>query len=165
LNAKKTGNIALVVGDISNPITARYTKGIEEEAFRNNSSLIICNTGFDLAEEARYFVNLIEKRIDGIIIASSGQRYAYIDEVIARKIPLVFITRKPIEIGAIEWAEDQFKAGRYVPDTPQKAVKTIIRSTQKGLKDRMKYQKVKNADGSIRRGIINEIMRVPQFPK
>jgi len=97
LNAKKTGNIALLVGDISNPITAKYTKGVEEEALRNNSNLIICNTKFDPVEEARCIVSLIEKKVDGIIIASSGQKSDYIDEIIERKIPLVFITRKPIE--------------------------------------------------------------------
>jgi hypothetical protein len=68
-------------------------------------------------------------------------------------------------IGAIQWAEDQFKAGKYIPDTPKKAVKAILKSTQKNLKDRIKYQKVKNYDGSIRRSVINEIMRVPEFPK
>ena len=97
LNAKKTGNIALLVGDISNPITAKYTKGVEEEAHRNNCNLIICNTRFDAADEARCIISLIEKKIDGIIIASSGQKSNYIDEIIERKIPLVFITRKPIE--------------------------------------------------------------------
>ena len=97
LNARKTGNIALLVGDISNPITAKYTKGVEEEALRNNSNLIICNTGFNPAKEASHIVSLIEKKVDGIIIASSGQKSDYIDEVIARNIPLVFITRKPIE--------------------------------------------------------------------
>jgi len=97
LNTKKTGNIALIVGDISNPITAKYTKGVEEEALRNNSNLIICNTGFNTVEEARHIVSLIEKKVDGIIIASSGKKSDYIDEIIARRIPLVFITRKPIE--------------------------------------------------------------------
>jgi DNA-binding LacI/PurR family transcriptional regulator len=84
------------VGDISNPITAKYTKGIEEVALKNDSSLIICNTGFRVEEEERSIINLIEKRIDGIILASSGEKSEYIDEVITRGIPLVFITRKPI---------------------------------------------------------------------
>ena len=97
LNANRTGNIALIVGDISNPITAKYTKGVEEEALRNNSNLIICNTKFDTAEEARCIVSLLEKKVDGIILASSGQKSDYIDEIIDRKIPLVFITRKPIK--------------------------------------------------------------------
>jgi len=68
-------------------------------------------------------------------------------------------------IASIQWAEDQFKAGKYIPDTPKKAVKAILKSTQENLKNRIKYQKFKNRDGSIRRGVINEIMRAPQFPK
>ena len=94
LNAQVTGNIAMIVGDIANPITAKYTKGVEEVAAQNNSSLIICNTGFDHYKEARYIVSQIEKRVDGIIIASSGKNEEYIQEINARNIPLVFITRK-----------------------------------------------------------------------
>jgi predicted AAA+ superfamily ATPase len=46
-------------------------------------------------------------------------------------------------IDAIQWAEGQFKAGKYIPDTPKKAVKAIISSTQKNLKDKISIKRSK----------------------
>lgn len=68
-------------------------------------------------------------------------------------------------IDAIQWTEGQFKAGSYTPDTPKKAVRVIVNSTKKNLKEMIKYRKVKNHDGSFRKGVINEIMSKPQLPK
>lgn len=100
LTKRSTGNIALVLSDIANPISAQYTKGVELIANQQDYNLIVCNTGFDLENEIRYITKLIEKHVDGIIIAPSGNKKEHIEEVIKRGIPLVFLSRKVYGINA-----------------------------------------------------------------
>ena len=72
LHTKTSSTVALVVGDISNPITAAYTKAVENVVFSHNCNLIVCNTGFAIDKEISYVNMLVEKQIDGVVIAPSG---------------------------------------------------------------------------------------------
>jgi LacI family transcriptional regulator len=97
---KKTLNIALVVSDISNPITASYAKGVEDEAFERGYNVILCNTGFDLEREQKVVRVLLEKQIDGIIMAPCRKGEDHILEIQKRGIPIVFLTRRVQNVAA-----------------------------------------------------------------
>lgn len=109
LTKHSTGNIALVLSDIANPISAIYAKGVESVAREHDLNLIICNTGFDLQTEIQSVNRLIEKQIDGIIIAPCGKGKEHIEEVIQRGIPLVFISRRIHGVNAdyVRFANEQ----------------------------------------------------------
>ena len=94
LNTGSSGNIAVIISDISNPITANYVKGIEAVAFENNYNVIVCNTNFEIENEVKYTNMLVDKQIDGIILAPCEKKRDHIAEVKQKGIPLVFITRK-----------------------------------------------------------------------
>lgn len=51
LNTKRSLNIAMVVNDISNPITATYVKGAETVSRECNYNFILCCTNFDIGTE------------------------------------------------------------------------------------------------------------------
>lgn len=93
LNTNTSKNIALVVGDIKNPVIADYVRSIEAVAFVNDYNIIICDTDFDLNKEIQYIRMLVDKCIDGIIIAPCGQGREHLEEVVEKRIPMVFITR------------------------------------------------------------------------
>ncbi len=98
LHTKSSSNIALIISDISNPIAAIYAKGIEEVTFKKNCNLVICNTGFDLEKEVQYVNMLIDKQIDGVIIAPCGKDTNHLKEMIQHNIPIVFFTRRIVGI-------------------------------------------------------------------
>lgn len=93
LLTKASSNIALIISDISNPITAIYAKGIEEVAFEKNYNLIICNTSFNLDKEVEYVNMLVDKQVDGVIIAPCGKGTNHLREMMQNQIPFVFFTR------------------------------------------------------------------------
>lgn len=101
LHTKTSSTVALVVGDISNPITAVYTKAIENFVYQNNYNLIVCNTGFDIEKEIAYVNMLVEKQVDGIILAPGGdEKTEHLKLLQIRHIPFVFLTRKILGINA-----------------------------------------------------------------
>lgn len=100
LNTKQSLNIAMVVNDISNPITATYVKGAEEISSKFNYNFILCNTGFEIERERKYVNSLVEKQIDGIIISPCGVAKEHVEEAIRKRIPIVFITRRLLGVEA-----------------------------------------------------------------
>jgi LacI family transcriptional regulator len=118
LNTNTSKNIALVVGDIKNPVIADYVRCMETVAFKNDYNIIICDTDFSLEKEVRYIRMLVDKQIDGIIIAPCGKGKEHLEEVIERNIPMVFITRSvpglPVDSVMFENINGSYKVVNYL---------------------------------------------------
>jgi DNA-binding LacI/PurR family transcriptional regulator len=112
LTTGSTKNIALILSDISNPLYTLIIKGVEALAFEQGYNLIICNTGYSLAKEKQYVNTLVDKLVDGIIIAPSCLGDEHLKEARARHIPLVFITRPMASVPADYVTYDNFN-GSY----------------------------------------------------
>ena len=67
-----TQTIGLVVPDNSNPFFAELARVIEDEGFAAGYSVILCNSDLSELKQATYVDALIAKRVDGLIIVSSG---------------------------------------------------------------------------------------------
>src|SRR5918992_1400593 len=67
-----THTIGLVVPDNSNPFFAELARVIEDEGFAAGYSVILCNSDLSEVKQATYVDALIAKRVDGLIIVSSG---------------------------------------------------------------------------------------------
>ena len=67
-----THTIGLVVPDNSNPFFAELARVIEDEGFAAGYSVILCNSDLSERKQATYVDALIAKRVDGLIIVSSG---------------------------------------------------------------------------------------------
>jgi len=93
LRSKKTGTIALVVTDITNPFFTTVARGVEDAASDSSNLVLFCNTDESEDEEKRYMRLLIEKRVDGILLvpAETG-RYA-LQIAKAQGVPLVVLDR------------------------------------------------------------------------
>ena len=78
LNGKSTGNVALVIANMANPLIGVYGGGVEDALFDHQLNTLICNTKFKLDREVAYVNMLLSKQIDGIIIAPCGDDHAHI---------------------------------------------------------------------------------------
>jgi LacI family transcriptional regulator len=67
-----TQTIGLVVPDNSNPFFAEIARVIEDAGFAAGYSVILCNSDLSPVKQATYVDALIAKRVDGLIIVSSG---------------------------------------------------------------------------------------------
>jgi len=76
---KSSNTIGLIVSDISNPYFASVIDGIESILGTEGYSAILCDTRYSLEREKKYLAQMLEKRVDGIIIFSVYQSdYSFI---------------------------------------------------------------------------------------
>jgi len=92
-----TGNthtIGLVVADIENPYFARVVRGIADTAHAAGYEVLLANADEDPATERAAVRTLIEKRVDGLIIApASTQEVPHLIELKTHGVPVVQLDR------------------------------------------------------------------------
>lgn len=94
LARKGTLSIALIIPNISDLFFAHLARAVEEAAYASGFSLLLCNTGQDHGREIAYFNLLAEKRIDGILLITSGLDAGQLRNVCSEDLPLVVLDRE-----------------------------------------------------------------------
>src|SRR5437867_2692893 len=79
--------IGLIISDIANPYFTALVRGVEDVAQRAGYSVILCNTLEDPAKEIGYLRLLHQKRVDGVLLAPSGIRHEYLDQLVDAAFP------------------------------------------------------------------------------
>jgi LacI family transcriptional regulator len=67
-----THTIGLLVPDNSNPFFAELARAIEDIGFNEQYNVILCNSDLSETKQSHYIDVLLDKRVDGIILTSSG---------------------------------------------------------------------------------------------
>lgn len=117
LRRGKTGIVAILVPDISNPFFATLARGAEGEAFKTGSSLLICDSNQLAERESRYLRILREERVDGIVLIPTGHKNVrLIEQIKDYGIRVVFADRVLEGFPAVkaENEESSYDLTRYV---------------------------------------------------
>ncbi|RJL21477.1 LacI family DNA-binding transcriptional regulator [Bailinhaonella thermotolerans] len=91
-----THTLGVIVADIGNPFFAGVLRGISDTSRARGFDTIVLSTYEDLDEEVAAANVLIDKRVDGVIIASAAvdrREVAHIRAAIDRDIPVVLVDR------------------------------------------------------------------------
>jgi LacI family transcriptional regulator len=92
---KRTKTIGLLIPDITNPYFPEVARGIEEGAKEQGYSVFLCNTNWEQDRQAQYIELLIEKRVDGLVIAPVSNAMDPAQERLFDSIPVVYVDRPP----------------------------------------------------------------------
>jgi LacI family transcriptional regulator len=92
---KQTGTLGLIIPDITNPFYPELARGVEERASLAGYNTFLCNTNYDLAKEESYLHNLLEKRVDGIILAPVSSQTNFLEQRKQMPIPCVYLGNAP----------------------------------------------------------------------
>jgi DNA-binding LacI/PurR family transcriptional regulator len=93
LKSTKTYEIGVVVSDIMNPFFATLVKRISKELRSLGYTLLLCDVDENTDFEKESLYHLVEKRIDGLIIAPVGKKSEHFDEIQKANIPTVLVDR------------------------------------------------------------------------
>ena len=93
LRSSKSGNIGLIVPDISNDFFSTLAFHTERTLQEQGYSVFVCNSGNDPQREQAYFSTLTSKLVDGIICIS-GLR-SLDGDIIPAGLPVVCVDRYP----------------------------------------------------------------------
>jgi LacI family transcriptional regulator len=94
LVTRRTHTVGLLISDIANPFFIRAVRAVEDVAQENGYNVILCNTDEDPVKETQYLRVLMEKRVDGIILATTAGSLRMVRDVRWRRVPLVLFDRE-----------------------------------------------------------------------
>jgi LacI family transcriptional regulator len=98
----RTRTIGLAMSAISNPYFAELAHAIEREATRAGYTLLLADTHDEPERELRATRDLLGRRVDGVILAPSGEPAAALELLRKRDVPTVLIDRfAPVELDQI----------------------------------------------------------------
>lgn len=93
LRSRKTTTIGVIIADICNPFFSSVVRGIEDTARKKGYNIILCNTDGKYEREKEALETLVQKRVDGLLIAPVQKKLDDLLELKRKKIPFVLIGR------------------------------------------------------------------------
>ncbi|MDR3514517.1 MAG: LacI family DNA-binding transcriptional regulator [Azospirillaceae bacterium] len=109
MRSGKTLTIGVVVIDTSNSFFASLVHAIIETAGAAGYQILLLNTGDELRREKKAVQVLLEKRVDGLIVApTSATKTEHLKAVVRKGIPMVLLDRRVAELGIDSITTDDF---------------------------------------------------------
>ncbi len=93
LQASQTFTIGLMVPNIANLFFALMAKNIEKWASKAKYSIVLVDSDEDVEKEKKQVLNMMGRKVDGIIIAPVGDSFQHFNKIVKQKIPLIFADR------------------------------------------------------------------------
>ncbi|NBA95565.1 LacI family DNA-binding transcriptional regulator [Pseudomonas sp. R5(2019)] len=129
LKARSTATIGLLVPNSVNPYFAELARGIEDCCERNGYCVILCNSDDDPLKQRSYLRVLLEKRIDGLVVASVGEGADLISSLACVRTPMVMVDRDLPGVDAdlvrIDHELGAYLATRHLVDLGHRAIACI----------------------------------------
>ncbi|NLY67314.1 MAG: LacI family transcriptional regulator [Tissierellia bacterium] len=121
ITVSETKTIGLVIPDVRNLFFAELARGVEDCSSEHGYTVFLCNSDMDNYKQKIYLNALLEKRVDGIILDTSGD---FKDKKFKNKfykidIPVILIDRKAKDLEKykgvfIDNVEAGYKATKYL---------------------------------------------------
>ncbi len=93
LRLQQTNEIGIVVPDISNPFFSSLIKSFATELRKGGYNFIVYESDENITLERACIKSLLEKRVDGLIIASVGQDFTHLRGLRETGVPIVTVDR------------------------------------------------------------------------
>jgi DNA-binding LacI/PurR family transcriptional regulator len=92
MRRQSTQVIGLIISDIQNPFFTALVRAVEDVAYSNQFTVILCNSDEDPQKEQLYAEVLIQERVSGVIIVPTGRDAC--DLLLKERVPLVLVDRR-----------------------------------------------------------------------
>jgi LacI family transcriptional regulator len=99
----RTATIGLLLEDVANPFSAAVLRAVENVSSARGVQVLIASLDEDPARERELARTLIDRQVDGLIIAPTGRDQSYLIGEQRAGTPIVFVDREPrlIEADAV----------------------------------------------------------------
>lgn len=111
LMGKQTKTIGLLIPDLANPFFSELARSIEDRGHELGYNLVICSTDYQEEKENKYLTLLMQKRVDGFILASGFENLDKVEELIKENIPVAIVARDFPMFSVNAVALDDFMGG------------------------------------------------------
>lgn len=97
LKARASDTVGVIIPDITNPFQVKLVKGVERVLSAAGYTPILCDTEESPDKEERYLRDLMDRRIDGLILVPAMDSRQAVAMLQQRGLPTVFVDR-PISL-------------------------------------------------------------------
>jgi LacI family transcriptional regulator len=112
LKRRSTQTLGLVITDIENPYFPELVRAVEDAARALGYTVLLCNAADDPEREAAYLDLLADRRVDGLIIASSSLGARHAEWLAAPPVPVVLVNTNAPDIDLPAIMSDNAGGGR-----------------------------------------------------
>lgn len=109
LRRRRTQSVGLIVPDITNPFYAELARVIEHQLWDAGFQTFLCDSAHDAERERAHFMNLLDRRADGLLVIYAGETSALPELAEGTGTPIVFLDR-PVT-GQLSVTTDNYLGG------------------------------------------------------
>jgi LacI family transcriptional regulator len=91
LRQRATRTLGLIVTDIENPFFPELVRTVEDAAREQGYAILLCNASDDPEREAGYLDLLVDRWVDGVVIAASNLGVRHREWLLAAPLPIVLV--------------------------------------------------------------------------
>ncbi len=111
LRSRETRIVGVILADSANPFYSEVLKGIEAASRKYGYQIILMNTERIYENEVKAIETLLQRRVDGLLIAPVQEKDDDIRALVDRKIPVVIVGRHFEGVDVDEIHSDEVKGG------------------------------------------------------
>lgn len=101
LRNQRTMTVGILIPQIDQPFFSALTFVIEKTLFASGYRALICSAEENLEKENTYVEMLLRQRVDGVVVAPTGQSAEHVTRFVERKVPVVLVDRDLPELTGI----------------------------------------------------------------
>jgi LacI family transcriptional regulator len=94
-SASRSGSIGFVMVDVSNPFFSSILRGLEDVARERDCLVLAGSSDGDINRQHRLIDDFVARRVDGLVVVTSGHDLGPLAEEIERGTPVVFLDLEP----------------------------------------------------------------------
>jgi len=116
LRQRATRTLGLIVTDIENPFFPELVRTVEHAAREHGYAILLCNASDDPEREAGYLELLVDRWVDGVVVAASNLGVRHREWLLAAPLPIVLVNSVDRTIDLPTIASDSVVGGRLAID-------------------------------------------------
>jgi LacI family kdg operon repressor len=93
LKSNKSGLIGVIIADIASQFSSILLKGIGDVCQANGYKVIISNVDNDPAKEREYLESLLDNKVEGIVVNTTGYNNELLIDINENRVPIVMADR------------------------------------------------------------------------
>jgi LacI family transcriptional regulator len=90
---RRTNSVGIVIPDINNPLFPPMVRGVEDRLFEVGYVALLANTENDPGRQRRIFDGMVDRRVDGLVLATARRHDVTVAELGEMGIPIVLLNR------------------------------------------------------------------------
>ncbi|WP_445503442.1 LacI family DNA-binding transcriptional regulator [Microvirga sp. G4-2] len=94
LRMQRSFTIGVLIADVANPASPDFVRGIEDVAFREHCTLLLCNTDGDEGRQIAHMRSLLDQQVDGMVLISQHCEGEAVRQLLSAGTPFVLLQRR-----------------------------------------------------------------------